>query len=127
MNAEVTSLVDLARESMAAARALRDRGHFRFSVSRSYYTMFYLAQAILLSKGLTYSSHGAVVAAFGREFVKPGLVDKRFHRFLRKAFEDRQRSDYDPMEEISTDLAETTLRRSEEFLHAATLFLSSVS
>lgn len=44
--------------------------------------MFYLAQALLLSSDLTFSSHSAVIAAFGKEFAKTKLFDPKFHRLL---------------------------------------------
>ena len=44
--------------------------------------MFYLAQVLLLSRGLSFSSHAAVIAAFSKEFAKTGVLDVRFHRCL---------------------------------------------
>jgi len=64
-------LIKLAEESHDAAKGLISMGHPRFSAAQSYYTMFYLAQAVLLTKGLTFSSHSAVIAAYGKEFAKP--------------------------------------------------------
>ena len=57
----------LADESHEVANELIDMGHPRFSAAQSYYTIFYLAQALLLTKGLINSSHSAVVAAYGKE------------------------------------------------------------
>jgi uncharacterized protein (UPF0332 family) len=36
--------------------------------------MFYIAEAFLEGKGLSFSKHSAVIAAFGREFAKTQLV-----------------------------------------------------
>jgi len=66
MTEEIEALLRLAGESMAAAKTLFEQGHFRFSVSRSYYTMFYCAQALHLSQGRSYSRHSAVIAGIRR-------------------------------------------------------------
>jgi hypothetical protein len=48
------------------------------------------AEAMLLSKGLTFSSHSAVVATYGKEFAKTGLLDPKFHRDIIDAQECRE-------------------------------------
>jgi uncharacterized protein (UPF0332 family) len=80
ISSEIQDFLDLADESHQVAKVLTDRGHIRFAAAQSYYTIFYLAQSMLLSKGLTFSSHSAVVAAYGKEFSKSGLLDPKFHR-----------------------------------------------
>lgn len=82
MNPEIQHLLSLADESHQAAKMLRENGYTRFSAAQSYYTIFYLAQAMLLSKGLTFSSHSAVVAAFGKEFARTKALDPKFHRYI---------------------------------------------
>ncbi|MEJ2600862.1 MAG: HEPN domain-containing protein [Anaerolineales bacterium] len=58
---EIRHFLNLSEESHAVAKTLFDLEHYRFSVAQSYYTIFYLAEAMLLSKGLTFSSHSAVI------------------------------------------------------------------
>jgi uncharacterized protein (UPF0332 family) len=60
---EVRSLLQKARESLDAARLLLQQGYHDFAASRSYYGMFYAAEAALLRKGLVFSKHAAVIAA----------------------------------------------------------------
>ena len=65
---EISELLERARLSQkAAANLLRD-GFPGFAASRAYYSMFYVAQALLLSKDMSFSSHSAVIAAYGKEF-----------------------------------------------------------
>ena len=82
MRPEVRALLDKAAENLAAARLLWSNGSVEISASRTYYAMFYVAEALLLARDLVYSSHAAVVAAYGREFAKTQLLDARFHRHL---------------------------------------------
>ena len=74
MTSEQQYLIQQARESLNAARLLLREGYPGFAASRAYYTMFYIAKACLLNKGLTYSKHSTVVSAFGQHFAKTGQV-----------------------------------------------------
>ena len=56
--------------------------------------MFYVAEAILLGEGLTFSKHSAVIAAFGEHFVKPGRIPPEFHRYLIEGEDNRHLGDY---------------------------------
>lgn len=85
MTPEQGQLLQKAHDSLMAAQILEREKMYDFSVSRSYYAMFYAAQALLLDKGLSFSKHSAVIAAFGREFAKQGIVSTEFHRYLIEA------------------------------------------
>ena len=91
---EAKALVERARRYLKSAEMLlRDRD-FKSSVSRTYYAMFYCAQAALLTKELSFSSHKGVISAFGEHFVKTGIFPKEMGRELNRAFEKRQVGDY---------------------------------
>jgi uncharacterized protein len=80
MKSEVRLLLQKAEESLKAAQLLGAEVYRDFAASRAYYAMFYTAQALLLEKGLSFSSHSAVIAAFGREFAKTNALDPKLHR-----------------------------------------------
>ncbi len=80
MNRDISLLFTKAKESLDAALLLHDKKYFSFSASRAYYAMFYAAEALLAGIGLSFSSHGAVIGVFGREFAKTGKIDPKFHR-----------------------------------------------
>lgn len=114
------NLLAKARRSFEAAEGLLENGHADFAVSRAYYGCFYTAEALLLSKGFSYSRHSQVVAQFGRNFAKTGELDSRYHRLLIEAFELRQAADYSTAPEtVGEDDAEHTIRKGKEFLAAA--------
>ncbi len=79
---EIDALFERARNSVAAAQNLLRDGFPDYAASRVYYAMFYVAEALLASRGESYSSHSAVIAAFGREFAKTSRLDPKFHRWL---------------------------------------------
>jgi uncharacterized protein (UPF0332 family) len=125
MTPDQQSLIRKARSSLAAAQLLLQEGYSEFAAARAYYTMFYLAQAFLLNLGLSFSKHSAVIAAFGREFVKSGIVPEVFHRYLIEAQEVRLIADY---REIPLDAEEANLQieRAEEFLELAERLIGPV-
>lgn len=116
MNDEISALCKKAAESLDAAEMLLERGYAGFAASRAYYTMFYAAEALLLGKGLAYSKHSAVIAAFGEHFAKTKILDPKYHRYLIEGYEQRQISDYEALERISASAARTTIGRGKEFL-----------
>lgn len=114
-----------ARESIEAAKTLLERGFYGFALSRAYYTMFYCVEAILLTKDISVSKHSALIALFGREFVKTGEVPHRFFTHLRTAFNLRQTADYSFVVDITEEEARENIRRAEEFLEFTRHYLSS--
>jgi uncharacterized protein (UPF0332 family) len=70
----------------------------------------------LLAKGQSFSKHAAVIAAFGREFAKQGIVPVEFHRYLIEAQEDRNVGDYGIGPGISADEAMEQIKRAEELI-----------
>ncbi len=57
MKSESEKLLIKAERSLEAARKLNQNNYPDFAASRAYYTMFYIAEAFLMSKELSYSSH----------------------------------------------------------------------
>lgn len=123
MNERLEALLKKAEESLEAAGGLLRDGHFGFSASRSYYAMFYVAEALLLTRELVFSKHSAVISSYGKEFAKSGVLDPKFHAYLRDAFDVRGVADYDPVGRVTASSAEMALRHAAEFLQAARDYL----
>lgn len=119
MTEEQKELLSKAQSSVAAARLLRSEGHHGFAAARAYYAMFYVAEAFLLGKGLAFSKHSAVHAAFGTQFVKTGIVPPEFHRHLIRAMEVRHAADYAEPEAVSKAECDEQIDRAEDFLELA--------
>jgi len=123
---EIQQLLNYADESHSAAKVLMDRGFTGFAAAQSYYTMFYLTEALLLSKGLHYSSHSAVIAAFGKEFAKTGLLDPKFHRYLIDTEERREDGHYGGGRKLSDEDALESYRWAGEFQEVVKAYLSKI-
>ncbi len=124
MKPEVLALLRKARDSTDAAKLLRTKGYWDFAASRAYYAMFYAAEALLLEKGLSFSSHSAVIAAFGKEFAKSGALDPKLHRYLIDGQDLRNAGDYDVGTPVGESQADELLAWADEFIAAAEQFLT---
>src|SRR5208283_2455653 len=116
-------LLDKSLQSIRAAELLLREGYFSFAASRAYYSMFYAVEALLLSRELSFSRHSGVIAAFGKEFVKTGAFDSRFHRHLLHAFEIRNAGDYSTVDAVSEASARLVIDETHELLAAVDQFL----
>ncbi len=112
---ETEALIKKARRYLKSAEILLKDEDFESSVSRTYYAMFYCAEAALLTKNLSFSSHKGVISAFGEHFVKTDIFPKEMGRELNRAFEKRQIGDYEYTFVISANEAEQMLQSGREF------------
>lgn len=119
MKADVRALIAKGRRSLRAARRLFREADYDFSVSRAYYGMFYLAEALLLQRGLSLSKHAGVLAALHERYVKTGRLPRRLHQALHRAFEARQQGDYGFEEPFPRSEAKELLTSAGAFLKAA--------
>jgi len=122
---DILELLTKARESLKAAEMLFDGGFYDFSASRAYYAMFYTTEALLLSKSLSFSKHSAVIAAFGKEFIKTQIFPQKLRDYLVSAFDLRQLGDYGSPSSVSKDKAQTLIERAKEFLQAVEGYLET--
>jgi uncharacterized protein (UPF0332 family) len=98
-------LLNKARESIRAAELLLRENFPDIAASRGYYAMFYIAEALLLSRDLAFSSHAAVIAAYGKEFAHTKELDPKFHHYLRASQEIRLIGDYAIEKNVSPEEA----------------------
>jgi uncharacterized protein (UPF0332 family) len=127
MTSEQAALLQKARDSLKAAELLAHGGLYGFSASRSYYSMFYVVEALLLGEELSFSKHAAVIAAFGKLFVKRGTVPAEYHRFLIEAEDSRNVGDYDSGTVLSEEEAGKQMKRAAQFLDLAERLIPSGS
>ncbi len=113
---EIQKLINHSEESHQAAKVLLDGGFAGFSAAQSYYTMFYLTEALLHSKDLQFSSHSAVIAAYGKEFSKTAILDPKFHRRIMIAESRREIGHYGEESSVTDDEARESFDWAEEFL-----------
>lgn len=91
---EVEDFIAKAERFLQSAEHLFDLGDYDSCVPRCYYAMFYLAEAALMTRELSPSSHRGVIALFGKHFVQSGVFSSELGRMLRRAYDMRLLGDY---------------------------------
>jgi uncharacterized protein (UPF0332 family) len=112
-----------ARECLQVIPDLIEKEHHAFAIERAYYACFYAASALLSTRGLGFSKHSALLAAFGKEFAKPRLIDPVHHQTLAKLFKVRQDVTYAFDVTPSAELARESASRAVEFVDAVDAIL----
>ena len=111
MKKEIRDLLEKADRYLRSAELLLKDGDFDSCVSRCYYAMFFMAEAALLTKNLSASSHKGVISLFGEHFVKTGIFDRGLGKALNDAYDKRLIGDYGVgftvTEEEARDMLET--------------------
>ena len=125
MTPEQQALIGKSQRSLEAAQGLVQQGFHDFAVSRAYYAMFYIAEALLDQEGLSFSSHSAVISAVGLHLARPEKIPSHFHRYLIDAQAQRTRADYDPQPDLVQADAELVIHQAQELLVIAIEYLSS--
>ncbi|MBN1538210.1 MAG: HEPN domain-containing protein [Anaerolineales bacterium] len=120
-------LFDKAERYIRSAKLLSDDGDFDSAASRLYYAMFFIAEALLNKRGLSFSSHHAVIAAFGQYFAKTKELDPRFHQSLLAAFSQRQLGDYSNISVLTRKDIEILLKDTTDFLAASKKWISNLN
>jgi uncharacterized protein (UPF0332 family) len=123
LNIDTLNLLEKARRAIHAAETLLQHGDVDFAAGRAYYAMFYIAEAVLSEKGFRSRKHGGVHAQFGEQFIKTGLMDAKFHRFLLDAFDRRLQGDYGFDAVLGAKEVTEMIEQAGEFLKEAEKFL----
>ncbi len=123
MSEQSQDLLDKARKYVHSAELLRNEGDYDSAASRLYYAMFYCAEALLLTKGFTFSSHRAVISGFGQHLVKAGTLPAEMHLWLREAFDKRQVGDYTAVSLLEEADVKDLHLKAEKFIQQTEIFL----
>lgn len=113
---EIKALISKAEKYLSSAELLIDHSDFDSAISRMYYAMFFSAEAVLLNKQMSFSSHKGVISAFGQHFIKTEIFPKEMGRELNRAFEKRQLCDYGIDTHVSIEQARKMLNISKDFV-----------
>ncbi|HAX62432.1 MAG TPA: DNA-binding protein [Elusimicrobia bacterium] len=124
---EINDLIKKTKKYIHSAEVLIAGNDYDSSTSRTYYAMFYSAEAVLLKKGLSFSSHKGVISAFGEHFVKAGIFPSEMGRELNRVFEKRQLADYGIKSVITKAEAEESLRNGKKFVETISQYLQEKS
>lgn len=122
---EIRIHMEHAREDLEIAATLIDARHHRVAVARCYYAAFYAISALLMTKGVVRSKHGAVRAAVHQYLVRPGILTSAQGKLFDQLQYDRQDADYDMQYAPGPEIAAERLVQSRGLVEQATAYLQN--
>lgn len=116
---ELFKSFDIAKERIESAEVLLKEGHYRDSISRSYYAIFEVIRALLSTKGQVTKTHAGLIRQFGQYYIKTKIIPKKYAIYLSELAEERQLADYERLIEFNKSRAEKALKEAKEFIELA--------
>ncbi len=123
---DVEKFLERAYDALEASKILLEKGKYNAAISQAYFSMYYAAKALLSTRRLYPKTHKGVVAKFGLEFVKKGYVEEVYGAALAKAFNQREKVDYDIYYSASMEEAKSAIEEAERFVERIELAIRQV-
>jgi uncharacterized protein (UPF0332 family) len=101
---------------LKAAHVMLDNDFYTSAINRAYYAIFYAANALLTTKGMSLGKHTRAIGTFRQYFIKTGVFLPEYSQIYGRAMEDRHESDYDMGAEITWEDAGENLVGAERFV-----------
>ena len=83
-----------AEESYNDAIILAEKERWNSVINRLYYSCFYAVIALLLKSDIVTQTHDGSRTQFGLNYIKSGLIDRKYGKIYSKLFDMRQKGDY---------------------------------
>lgn len=111
-------------EDLEAAKILLSNKLYAQSINRSYYSIFHCVRSLLVFDKFDSKKHSGIIAFFNQNYVKAGLIDKKYSEILMKAERIRINSDYDDLFIATKEQAETQIINAEDFIRELSSFIT---
>ena len=98
--------LERAFEALEDAKLLAENERWNTAINRLYYASFYAIIALLIKNGIETQTHDGVRTQFGLQFVKTGIIDRKFGKLFSKLFDYRLKGDYGDLFDFDKDIVE---------------------
>jgi uncharacterized protein (UPF0332 family) len=116
MKEEIRDLTEKAGKFLITAQQALNTGDYDSCASRCYYAMFFMAEAALLTKNLSASSHKGVITLFGAHFIKTKILERNLGKALNDAYDKRLVGDYGVGFMVTEQQAKDLLITAQDFV-----------
>ena len=120
---EIKDFIKKAEKFLGTAEYTLNIEDYDSCVSRCYYAMFFMAEAVLFIKGLRATSHKGVISLFGEYFVKTGIFERDLGKALNDAYDKRLVGDYGVGFTVTRDEAKDLLKIAQDFVQKMRSYL----
>jgi uncharacterized protein (UPF0332 family) len=108
--------LEKAEEDMDTAFELLSLKRYRAAANRSYYALFSITTAVLLTKKIERSKHSGIEAAFNQHFIKTRIFEIEYGKIFDYVRKKREEGDYTARAMIDKKTAETIVKDSKKFM-----------
>jgi len=114
-------MVDLsfqkAKEALLSAEENLQSGRLETALNRNYYAIFYSVMALGYKNDFITSKHSKLMGWFNKKFIhEEHLFNEELFEIYSKAFERRQKCDYDITYKATPKIVEKLIERSKYFI-----------
>ncbi len=122
---EIRDFIEKAEKFLVTAEQALNTGDYDSCVSRCYYAMFFMAEAVLLTKNITAFSHKSVISKFGEHFVKTKILERYLGKALNDACDTRLVGDYGVGFTVTEQQAKNLLKTAQDFVRKLKSYLKN--
>ncbi len=90
--------------------------HWSLAANRLYYSLFHIATALLIKKGINVKTHAGVICALGQQIVNAELLSRDDARLVSKLQHMRQSGDYDDLFDWEQEDVEPYIPKTRELI-----------
>lgn len=94
-NSLVKYRIKQANDTIELAKFLIDSNRLIVAVNRIYYGLYYSITALAIKFQFETSKHAQLIGWFNKKYIATDILDKRFGKILRNAYQNRTKGDYD--------------------------------
>ncbi len=115
-NSLVKNWIEKSFRTLLVAKLNFEKGFYETTINRLYYAVFYMMNAYLQLKNISFKKHSAVRSFFNREFIRTGLLDIHYSDIYNRLYELREEADYSLSLDIEKDKTEWYIHQTENLL-----------
>jgi uncharacterized protein (UPF0332 family) len=103
-------------ESLDDARIMIENKRWNTAINRLYYACFYAVIALLLKNDIETQTHNGARSRFSEEYIKNGVIDKKFGKLFSQLSDFRQKGDYGDLFDFEDKIVLPLVGPVEEFI-----------
>ena len=115
-----------AEELINEAETLFDAKGYKGANNRAYYAVFSAMRAVLALDGEDFKRHSGVIQYFQKNYIKTGIIEKKYSDIITRASTIRNASDYDDFYIASKEESRQQIDEAKDLLGAVKRYLSEI-
>lgn len=107
---------DKTREAIENVNFLIENDKLSLAAHQIYYGVYYMLSALALKNHFKTSKHLQLIGWFNKKYVKDGVIDKQYGRWVREAYENRMEGDYNVLFHFAKEKVEQSFVEMKEVI-----------